>query len=258
MKTNFLVVGTQRGGTATLNGCLTQHPQVCVATDTELAFFDQDEAFARGTPNYNGYHKQFAIHSDHVAIGECASNYMYWQDCVPRIYRYNSEVKIIALIRNPIDRAYSHWQTEYANGNENSDFVDAINLEGYRLRTMGKRGQHKTFSYIDRGLYSYQIEHLLQYFDPHQLLFIKSEDFKDNTSVMLYRIFDFLNVPYIEVEEAAQNVGNYSKSMDPSVRNELIEIFRRDIYRVEELLGWNCNDWLKPHEVKVPKRELVS
>jgi len=257
VKTNFLVVGTQRGGTTTLNRCLSQHPQVCIAEDAEYGFFEKDEAFERGTPSYDAYHNQFAIHSDHIAIGECASNYMYWEECVPRVYRYNADIKIVVLLRNPIERAYSHWQMEQTQGSETSDFVDAINLEGYRLRTLGVRGQHKTFSYIDRGLYSHQIEHLLQYFDPHQLLFIKSEDFKDNTSVVLYRIFDFLDVPYIEVEEAAQNIGSYSKSLDPAVRNELIEIFRRDIYRVEELLGWNCSDWIKPHEVKVPKRELA-
>ena len=62
----------------------------------------------------------------------------------------------------------------------------------------------------------------------------------------------------MEVEEVAQNVGDYDCSLDATVRNELIEICRRDVYRVEELLGWNCSDWLKPQEIKIPIKELVS
>lgn len=258
MKTNFVVVGTQRGGTTTLNRCLSQHPYVCIPDLNANPFFESDERFERGSPKYDDYHDQFKVHSDHVAIGESSSSYAYWHDCIPRIHRYNDQIKVISLLRNPIERAYSHWQMETNKGIETHSFVDAINMEGYRLRTLGRRGKHKNFGYIDRGLYSSQVEQLLQYFDPHQLLFVKSEDFKENTSVMLYRIFDFLEVPYIEVEEAAQNVGNYEKSLEPAVRNELIEIFRRDIYKIEELLGWNCSDWLKPHKVQVPLKELVS
>lgn len=249
MKTNYMIVGTQRGGATTLNRCLAQHPLLCVAPQSDTGFFSQDALFQRGTPRYDRYHARFGIGSQHDITVESSSDYLYWQECIPRIYRYNKDVKLIALLRNPIDRAYSQWQATYRSGIEDQSFVDAINLETYRLRTQGDRGQHRCYGYIDRGLYSTQIEQMLQYFDPSQLLFIKSEDLRDHTPVVLYRVFDFIGVPYIEVDEAAQNVGNYDQSMSATVRNEMIELFRRDIARVEELLGWDCSDWLKPTQV---------
>ncbi len=256
MKTNFVVAGTHKGGLATLHRCIAQHPQVCVNDENAASFFDNDALFERGTPSYDSYHTRFKHHVDHVAIGEVAANYLYWQESIPRICRYNPKIKVIVLLRNPIDRAYAHWQSNVTQGVETKSFVEAINAEHHRLKTLGKRGQHLGYSYLAKGLYSHQIRQLYQYFDPHQLLFVKSEDFKENTSVMLYRIMQFLEVAYIEVEETAQNIGSYHQRLDAKVRNELIEIYRRDIYLVEELLGWNCSNWLQPGRINTSVTDL--
>ena len=259
MKTNFLVVGAHRAGTTTLHRCLSQHPQICLADTKSTHFFNTDVLFERGTPSYESYHSQFKPNSEQKVIGESTPDYAYWQSSISRIYRYNPEMKIIMVLRNPIERAYSAWQQAHSQGQEEHDFVSAINLEPNRLRTQGTRGQHDVYSYLDKGFYSRQIEHIYQYFDPHQVLLMRSDNLFDNISVALYQVLEFLGLPYMEVDEAAQSLGDYQRSLPAQVYNELIEIFRRDVYKLEELVGWNCSDWLEPKVVKtiVPKLQLV-
>jgi len=255
VKTNFLVVGAQRSGTTTLRRCLTQHPQVRMAEVQARPFFINDELFERGTPSYDKYHEGRSDEADTV-YGDVGVQYAYWQQSIPRIYRYNRDMKLVMLLRNPIERAYSAWQQTHHQGAEEQQFVEAINLEPYRLRNANINNQHKVYSYLDQGFYSRQIEQIYQYFDPHQVLLLRSDDFADNPEVTMYQILEFLELPFIESDTAAQELGSYKESMPSEVYNELIEIFRRDIYRVEELTGWNCSNWLAPKAVKVRSKEL--
>lgn len=256
MKTNFLIAGASRSGTATLSRCIMQHPQASLPTEMRTGFFLNDELFERGNPNPSNYHQHFESSTDAKCIGECEPMTLYWQEGIPRVYRYNPDMKMIVVLRNPIERAYSDWQQAVNRGAEHMDFVSAINLEPHRIRELGQKGQCKNFSYLDKGFYSRQLKHLYQYFDPHQVLCLRAENIADNPEVAVYQVFEFLDLPYIEVDTAAQQVGNYTQSMPAEVYNELIEIYRRDVYRVEELLGWNCSDWLQPKTIAKPVKAM--
>ena len=109
MKTNFILAGAQRSGTATLFRCISQHPQICTSTKISTNFFDFDEYFETGTPSYEDYHQEFDVREEHTIVGEASSNCTYWVESIPRIFRYNPDMKIVFLLRNPVDRAYSHW-----------------------------------------------------------------------------------------------------------------------------------------------------
>lgn len=257
MKTSFTLIGAHRAGVASLRYALASHPKV-VFRDHQSSVFEDDDRFAKGTPDLREYEVRPTRMEDDSLIGDVGIRYAYWSQSIPRLFRYDSRQKLIMLLRNPIDRAYSHWQRNVSHQLEDKDFVSAVNLEPYRLRNQGWHGQHKYFSYLDQGFYSRQIEHIYQYFDPHQVLFIRSEDFADNFAVVMYQICEFLDLPYIEIDEVAREVGNYAQSMPPEVYNELIEIYRRDVYRMEELLGWNCSHWLEPQEVRVPQQVVFQ
>ena len=88
---------------------------------------------------------------------------MYWNQAIERIYEYNPKIKLILILRNPINRAFSHWNMERDRNRENRSFWDSINEEKSRLLSSDYT-QHRTFSYLDRGFYSIQIKKINKYF----------------------------------------------------------------------------------------------
>ena len=109
---NFLICGTQKGGTSALDAYLREHPEICMADKKEVHFFDNKKFFNKNKPDYSKYHSFFNPQSSHKLLGETTPIYMYWHDSPRRIWQYSPNMKIIVILRNPIDRAYSHWNME--------------------------------------------------------------------------------------------------------------------------------------------------
>ena len=118
---------------------------------------------------------------------------MYWDQCIKRIWKYDNKVKLIAILRNPIDRAFSHWNMEIDRKKETADFKSCIKYELDRIKE-GSFVQHRVRSYVDRGFYYNQITRIYRYFKKDQVLFIKYEDFKNSQELSLVKIFDFLKI----------------------------------------------------------------
>ena len=143
----------------------------------EVHFFDKDKFFKTENLNYDYYHSFFEPHKDHKIIGEATPIYMYWKNAIKRIYNYNSDMKLILVLRNPIGRAFSHWNMEVHRKREHRTFWKAINEELENQEKSNK--QHRTFSYLDRGFYSIQIEKILGYFNRNQVLIIRNQSLRD-------------------------------------------------------------------------------
>jgi len=243
MKVNFLIVGTQKGGTTALSKFIGQHPEVCFYIQNKKSnfyrgkephFFDNEELFKISPPPYDLYHRMFPDPKDAKIIGECTPIYMYWQPAAERIYSYNPDIKLIAILRNPVERAFSHYVMMKNEGVESLSFSEAIRLEGLRIS-----------SYIDRGYYAKQIKRLLLFFPTNQMLFLKSEELINNHQSTLQKVFKFLDIKedyYVKPEIVFdQKYGE----MDIDDRKFLSEKFREDIDDLEELLGWDCSTWRK-------------
>ena|SRR5450755_1220153 len=118
-KVAFLIAGTQKGGTTALASYLQEHPAICMSTVKEVHFFDTEEFFASGDVDYTRYHARFNPTARKRLLGEATPIYMYWEAAAHRIQRYNPTMKLILLLRNPVTRAYSHWNHEHARGRLN-------------------------------------------------------------------------------------------------------------------------------------------
>lgn len=237
---------------------LSQHPRIHMCPSDKQGFFNQDELFEKGFPNPELYNLRFENHSGKVLRGEVCADYMYRPQCMSRLSIYNSEIKVIAILRNPAERAYSHWQMNVTQGLESLSFREAIELEKEMLKFPEKDQSNPTRSYLSRGFYSDQIKNLLQYFDPHQLLFIRCEDLRDDTEVSVYRVLQFLSLPFLEMERTPKNLGDYQTSMNPEDYNDLIEIFTNDIQQTEKMLGWRCYDWMRPVQIRRPMMDYIE
>ena len=177
-KINLAICGVQRGGTSGLYNYLNQHPNICMGETLdggdEPKFFDKEDQFSflfsqTFKINYFNYHSAyFKPETQHEILGTNGPIYMYWQDSIRRIFCYNPKIKILIILRNPIDRAYSQWNKECYEKNESLTFLESIQQERQRARE-ALPYQHRVFSYIDRGFYSEQLRRLTRFF-PENLL----------------------------------------------------------------------------------------
>ena len=120
-KPNFLIIGAQRCGTTSLYNYLIQHPQIVPSSKKEVHFFDLN--FHLGQ---SWYEKHFPEVSDNILTGEASPYYIFHPLCPKRIFDYDPSVKLIVILRNPIDRAYSHYRHIVRLGHEPLKFEDAL------------------------------------------------------------------------------------------------------------------------------------
>ncbi len=242
---NFLIAGTQKGGTSALTFYLRQHPQICMAQQKEVHFFDRETFWPIRRINYFFYHSYFHPHAGQKIFGESTPIYMYWQSSAQRIWEYNSAMKFIVILRNPIERSYSQWNMERMNKNEHLPFGDAIRLEPER-REEAKPLQPRVYSYVDRGFYAKQLKRILQFFPRNQLLALKNEQLRNEPSEALGAVSEFLDVEMFGSIQAREvHSRPYTAAMSDTDKEYLREIYQQDIRELESLLAWDCSDWLK-------------
>lgn len=244
MKVDFLICGTQKGGTTALDAYLREHPQICMANKKEVHFFDDENNFTTQNPDYSLYHAYFSPNSVHSISGEATPIYMYWRNTPERIWQYNPDMKLIVLLRNPIERAYSHWNMERSRKAEHYSFWDAIRAEPARCRE-ALPYQHMVYTYIDRGFYLEQLKRLWHYFPEKNVLVLKSEHLRNQPQDALKEIFGFLGVRNLgDITPKERRSTPYSSKMGNREREYLQSIFEREIRELERALGWDCSNWL--------------
>lgn len=159
------------------------------------------------------------------------------------------QARLIALLRNPVDRAYSHYQMIVRFGQEPLTFEEALAAEEARLTGEKEKMladghyhsfNHQYFSYLSRGVYVDQLIHWSNFFDDGQILVLKSEDFFDHTWETLNLALDFLGLPEWRPETWEVVLkGGYEERMNPATRRRLEEYFEPHNRRLYEYLGVN-------------------
>jgi hypothetical protein len=243
-RVDFVVGGTMKGGTSALHAFLEQHPEICMASGKETHFFDTDEHFRPGArPDYDLYHRHFAPGPHTRVLGDATPIYLYWQPVSVRVMEYNSRTKWVLLLRQPVERAYSHWNMLRQNGQEPLSFADAVEQDA--LRWSGQPGQCRVFSYLDRGFYARQLRRLFHVVPRRQVLVLRTEELRCDHHATLQRIFTFLGVdPGVRIEPATIHQRSYEAPLPTDLKRELTKRFIDDIRDLEGLLGWDLTDWL--------------
>lgn len=124
---SFMGIGVQKAGTTSIFAYLNQHPQIRMGQKKELHYFDDEDHFAQ-KPDYSLYEQQFVRDPERANLlyVEVTPIYLYWSPALRRIWEYNPNMKCIVLLRNPITRAYSHWNMEYGRQWDALSFEEAI------------------------------------------------------------------------------------------------------------------------------------
>lgn len=248
---DFIIAGTQKGGTSALHYHLEQHPNLTMAHSEEAHmidhprrhFFDDEERFAAGEVSYDILHEGIKLKRRSLITGSCTPIYTYWKPAMERIKEYHPEIKLIILLRNPIDRAFSHWNMNWNRKREPFAFLEAIAAE-IDERKESPSLQSRRRSYLDRGFYFEQIERAFRFFPRDQIHIIKFDDFRRNTTQVVNGVFTFLGLkPLPKIKNREQNRILYERKMTPEERRYLCDAYEEDIAQIERLLGWDCSDW---------------
>lgn len=293
---NFLVIGAAKGGTTALHRYLTQHPEIFMSRRKELRFFP----FENQRPDYRGpgddfdvslmvvsleeYRAQFAGSEGYAVRGESSPIYLYLPQSAERIRHHIPEVKLIAILRHPVDRAYSNYLMVKRDELETLSFAEALAAEDQRV---ADRWGHR-WHYRRKGFYAAQLKRYFDVFRREQLRVYLYEDYVSDPVGLMQDVFRFLNVDdsfvpdmsvrhnesklprsralqvFLTEPRRAKNllkplvparwsrrIGDYfrrqnlTKPMLPEeLRRRLIEVYREDITELQEMLGRDLSGWL--------------
>ncbi len=151
-------------------------------------------------------------------------------------------MKLIIILRNPIERAYSHWNMETARGNESEPFLDAIKREQDQ-RIGQDTNQSRITSYLDRGNYAKQLNRIWSIFPKHQTHILKTESLRDHPTQTMSSIFKFLNLPIAPIQTDHLFAHPYPEPMTKEIFAHLADHFTSSIQHLESLLNWDCSQW---------------
>ncbi|MEW6441351.1 MAG: sulfotransferase domain-containing protein [bacterium] len=244
---DFVIAGTQKGGTTALAKFLSEHPGICIAPGKEVHFFDREPLFLGPHPDYEAYHRAFPNYRAGQAAGESTPVYMYLPQVAERLAAYNPRMKLVVLLRNPIERAYSHFIMEKSRNREPLAFAQAIRREGARLqgyRESGNRDGLARHSYVDRGRYARQLQNLYRCFPRSQVMLLASEDLSRAHARTLLEIYAFLGVEAVGPPPARQILSQSYEPMSPADRQYLREAYAQEIPALEEMLGRSLANWV--------------
>ncbi|MGB3514022.1 MAG: tetratricopeptide repeat protein, partial [Microcoleaceae cyanobacterium] len=234
---NFIIIGAQKSGTTSLENYIAQHPQVIPAIKKETHFWYRD--FDKGI-NWYLAHFPPLPKSENFITGEATPNYLENYQTAERIYNVFPEVKLLVILRNPIDRAFSqyhHWIR--LNWDERS-FETAINSELEILKKNPKKPQgdknywQQPGNYIGRGIYIEFLKKWLAIFPREQLLILKGEELYQKPVEIMKQVFDFLNLPEHQLSEYRKLNSGYYSPISDEMRQKLSEYFQPHNQRLEE------------------------
>lgn len=254
---DFLIIGAQKGGTTSLYNYLQDQPCIGSASTKEVHFFDR--RFTKSLAWYQGHfptriEKYYAqrLSGQTFLTGEATPCYLFHPHAPSRVATVLPDVKLIVLLRNPVDRAYSQYYHAVDHGFETLSFEEAIECEEERAareRENILRDEHHynidymERSYLTRGKYVEQLQAWMTVFPREQFLILKSEEFYAEPATTLKRVLAFLNVPEAEIQmegKEFKQYNNYTYSrMDASLRKRLIAYFEPYNARLYDYVGIN-------------------
>ncbi len=259
LRPTFLVIGAQKAGTTSLHEYLVEHPAVLCAATKEVQYFNQLYDGREGW-----YRSQFPLAARswavrrrlgvRPAIGEATAAYIFHPRVPERVHAFDPRMKLIAVLRDPVDRAYSHYQMELRWGRESGSFEEALareeaelppELELIRRDPTYVSPNGLARSYVARGCYAEQIERWLRFFPREQLLVLTSEELLGDPAEVMSRIAGFLGIPEWRAESYPLRGVREYPPIPPTTRERLAHTFEPHNRRLEELLGREV-PWTRP------------
>lgn len=195
MKVDFFIVGAPKSGTTSLYHYLNQHQDICMSLIKEPNYFSSEELNDQGLyykakviSKLESYYKIFIKEKDHQLLGEASVSYLFYQNVPLKIYKYNPNAKIIILLRNPIERAHSHYLMDYRLGHTKISLDSILNDSSVKDHALLYQ------QYIELGFYYNQVKRYIDVFGHNNVCVMLYDKLKENNEKLTNNILRFLNV----------------------------------------------------------------
>ena len=200
---NYMFLGAAKSATTTYYDILKNHNEVFVPKFKEPHFFNFDNNFSKGIDWYSQTY--FGNVSEEKAIIDFTPTYLYSNLCAERIFNcLGPKMKFVVILRDPVDRAYSHYNHSVRDGHEEKSFIDAINLEAKRIDKFKKNNDFLSelrCSYISQGMYFNMLNSYLKYYNINDFLIINfDEEVIKNINKTKTKLSDFLNIDLTDLD----------------------------------------------------------
>ena len=240
---HFIIIGGMKCGTTALYNYLGQHPQVSTAFRKEIHFFDNQ--YTRGIEWYRRF-SPLESETWRSVTGEASPYYMFHPSSARRIRKDVPGAKIIALLRDPVDRAFSHYQHTKRKGYETLSFQEAVKQEKERIEGEEYRVDnddsysshaHQAYSYVSRGVYWKQLKRYYNHFEKSSILVVKSEDLLFHPQNTFNEVTDFLGLDSFTLNNTQPiNKANYKRE-STQAHDCLREFFKPHNTKLCEMVG---------------------
>ncbi len=243
---DFIIIGAMKAGTTSLFSYLNQHYQLKSSVVKEVHYFDSPNY---KETNHHWYRARFPIVSNGIKTFEASPRYLLNPDVPERIHKTIPGVKLIAILRNPVERAISHYYHMKTGGREKLNLMEALEAEEERLEYAHKNRdyldeRYVSFSYKLRGHYAEQLEAYYQYFSKDQLLILNTKQLREDVHGTLKKIYDFVGVdPDVVIDDVKpRHVSKAKKHVDDEVSDYLNNYYTAHNQKLYALLdkdfGW--------------------
>jgi O-antigen/teichoic acid export membrane protein len=259
---DFLVIGAKRAGTTSLLQYLTAHPGVAPLFPSPMKIkgiryfdsnYDRGPAWYRSHfPSRSFLRLDAAVLGYRPIVGEATPYYLFHPLAAGRAARDAAEARIVAILRNPVDRAYSHYRERVRNGGETLTFEDAIDAEPARLEGEAERiledsgyrsYAHEQLSFLSQGLYLEPLRRWTDRWPAGRALILLNEDLDEDSEGTYRRLTDFLGLPPFRLERFERHNHHPGPAMDPSTRSRLLAFFEPHNRALEAFLGVDLSRW---------------
>ncbi|MGN6616906.1 MAG: sulfotransferase family protein [Ilyomonas sp.] len=288
-KPNFFIVGAPKAGTTSLYHYLEQHPEIYMSPIKETNYFSRPEINSSGLFykkknewTIDQYAEQFEGLTTEKAIGEASVSYLFYPNVPYKIKQFNPDAKIIIMLRNPIDRGFSHYLMDRRVGFTNLSYEDIV----YRKEFEKNNTRFFYQQYVELGMYYSQIKRYLDIFSPEKVKILYFEDVIKDIEMVVKEVYKFLGVDdkFMAETEKKFNTFQSAKSpliaklyaqkrirkvikrlvgiggealmkrflfsrenkpvMSPNLKRELIDIYKADVLKTGELLNKDLSNWI--------------
>lgn len=248
---DIFLPGAQKSGTTSLYSLLLQHPSIAEPQLKEPFYFGNDDRYPERVKQYRCNYPP-AVKMNHLrrrtgraSTLDATTNYLDHPLAAERIKNEVPHAKAIILLRNPVDRAFSHYKMAVRNGLESLDFGSALKLEEERIAS-GKGRKHnycrQRLGYRTRGEYAQMIKPWMDAFTPENLLVVRAEDFFENPAEVYAQVIGFLGLPlHVPMDFKPMNEGNKSEILDDNIRHMLTQHFHPLNAELENMLNRKFN-----------------
>jgi sulfotransferase family protein len=262
---SFFVVGAAKSGTTSLHVYLDRHPNIFMSKPKEPFFFEAE--YNRGPDYY--YRRYFGGWNGQRHVGESRHRNLYLPYVPARIYTYNPEAYIVAILRNPTERAISHWWHWYARRKENLRLFDALQADLRRIQegvnlsepeeitrhamNTGDEGQGHHRTYLDSGYYLEQLSRYEALFGRSKIHIVLADDLFQEPVQTMEEIFDFLDVdPSVAADHSHERFNEAPSGRGSEVTGEvlqwLVDHYRPHNHALARWLGRSLDMWNQPPE----------